>query len=98
MTLSTIARVVWTQSGQLALNLMEHSELAAEYLEIGDHVISIRSQGIFTEAFEKAKLDLLSKQTAKNELKKPSPKKDKTALTLSELAKLGDSTGEETDI
>jgi len=88
MTLSTIARVVGTQSRQLALNLTEHSELAAEHLEIGDHVISIRSQGIFIEAYEKAKLDLLSKQTAKNELQKSSPKKDKTALKLSKLAKL----------
>ena len=66
MTLSTIARVVWTQSRQLALNLIEHSELAAEHLEIGDQVISIRPQGIFTEAYEKDKLDLLNKQTTKN--------------------------------
>ncbi len=88
MTLSTIARVVWTQSRQRALNLTEHFELAAEHLEIGDQVISIRSQGIFTEAYEKAKLDLLNKQTAKNDLKSPSPRKDKTALKLSKLSKL----------
>ena len=58
MTLSTIARVVWTQSRQLALNIIEHSELAAKHLDIGDQVISIRPQSLFTEAYEKTKLEL----------------------------------------
>ena len=69
-------------------NLAEHSQLAAKHLDIGDQVISIRSQGIFTEAYKQAKLDLLNIQAAKNELKKTSPGKDKTALKLSKLAKL----------
>ena len=88
MTLSTIARVVWTQSRQLALNIAGHSELAAAHLGIGDQVISIRPQGIFTEAYEKTKLDLLSKQSAKNGLNKTLTQKNKTALKLSKLAKL----------
>ena len=87
MTLSTIARVVWTQSRQLALNLAEHSELAAEHLDIGDQVISIRSQGIFTEAYEKAKLDLLNMQSAKNDLKKPSPGKRQNCFETVEIGK-----------
>ena len=57
MTLSTIAKVVWTQSRQLALNIAEHSELAATHLDSGDQVVSIRSQNLFAEAYEKAKLE-----------------------------------------
>ena len=65
MTLSTIAKVVWTQSRQPALDIAEHSELAATHLDIGDQVVSIRSQSLFIEAYEKAKLELLSSQSAK---------------------------------
>ena len=88
MTLSTIAKVVWTQSRLLALNIAEHSELAATHLDIGDQVVSIRSQSLFIEAYEKAKLELLNSQSARNELKKPSPRKDRIALKLSKLATL----------
>ena len=88
MSLSTLAKVIWTQSFTLASNLLEYSQLAKAHIAIGESEITIRSHTEFTTTYEKAKSDLLSQQTKENDLKKPSPRKDEFSSNLSRLTEL----------
>ena len=65
LSLSTLAKVIWTQSFALANNLLEYSQYAKAHIAIGESEITIRSHIEFTTAYEKAKSDLLSQQTKK---------------------------------
>ena len=69
MSLSTLAKVIWTQSFTLASNLLEYSQLAKAHIAIGESEITIRSHCEFTTAYEKAKSELITQQTRENDLK-----------------------------
>ena len=60
MSLSTLAKVIWTQSFTLASNLLEYSQLAKAHIAIGESEITIRSHSEFTTAYEKAKSELIT--------------------------------------
>ena len=65
LSLSTLAKVIWTQSFALANNLLEYSQLAKAHIAIGESEITIRSHIEFTTASENAKSDLLHNRQKK---------------------------------
>ena len=50
LSLTTLAKVIWTQSFTLASNLLEYSQYAKADLAIGDTEMTLRSHTEFTNA------------------------------------------------